>query len=122
MNTKTMMVALLVFLTLTGLSCDFILEAEATSVTVGEAFFIRATVEKTHNRCVYEAAEGFSFDASENITLIGRTEWEEVTGDVFQTWLKVEPKKTGTGYVKIWKNCSKDGYDEEVMAFEVLSR
>lgn len=115
---KTLLVLLMVFLTGVALSCDFKLEAESTQVNTGDAFYVRVTVIKDHNKCTLTSMDDYKFDA-ENLELLGMTEWEEISRNTFQVWVKVQAIETGEAFLKIWKNCSKEGYDEEILSFEI---
>ncbi len=102
-----------------GLSCDFRIEAESQTVTSGDEFYIRITVVQNHGtKCVLPSEDDYHFDA-ENMELLGMTEWEEIANSTLQTWLKVKATGTGEGWVKIWKNCLKEGYEEKVMTFTI---
>lgn len=102
-----------------GLSCNFTIEAESQTVAKGDEFYIRVTVVQDHGaKCVLPSEDEYQFD-SENLELLGMTEWEEVARYTLQTWLKVQATDEGDGWVKIWKNCQKQGYEEKVINFNI---
>ena len=113
---KTLILFSLLLLSVIVLSCDFKLEAETTQVNKGDEFYIRVTVIKDHNKCVLTSMDDYKFDA-EGLELLGMTEWKGISRNTFQTWVKAKATESGEGFFKIWKNCSKEGYDEEVLSF-----
>ncbi len=115
---KWFIVLLMIALTGVALSCDFILEAESTQVSKGDEFYVRVTVIKDHNTCVLTSMDDYKFDA-DNLDLLGMTQWQEISRNTFQVWVKVQALDAGNGFLKIWKNCSKEGYGEEVLSFEI---
>lgn len=115
---KGLILVVMLFLVGIALSCDFKLEAEATQVNVGDEFYVRVTVIKNHTKCTLKSMEDYKFDA-DNLDLLGMTQWQEISGNTFQVWVKVQAMDAGEGFLKIWKNCSKEGYDEEVLSFEI---
>jgi len=115
---KTLILFSLLLLSVIVLSCDFKLEAETTQVNKGDEFYIRVTVIKDHNKCVLTSMDDYKFDA-EGLELLGMTEWKGISRNTFQTWVKAKATESGEGFFKIWKNCSKDGYDEEVLLLEI---
>jgi len=115
---KWFIVLLMMALTGVALSCDFILEAESTQVSKGDEFYVRVTVIKDHNNCVLTSMDDYKFDA-DNLDLLGMTQWQEISRNTFQAWVKVQALDAGNGLLKIWKNCSKEGYGEEVLSFEI---
>lgn len=115
---KTIMILSLVLISLVALSCDFKLEVETTQISEGEEFYIRVTIIKDHNKCVLTSMDDYKFDA-DGLELLGMTGWQEISGNTFQTWVKAKAIESGEGYFKIWKNCSKEGYDEEVLLLEI---
>ncbi|MEA1883947.1 MAG: hypothetical protein U9N62_05430 [Thermotogota bacterium] len=115
---KGFIVLLMIALAGIALGCDFKLEAESTQVNTGDTFYVRVTVIKDHNKCTLTSMDDYKFDA-EKLELLGITEWQEISSNTFQTWIKVQAIDAGEGLLKIWKNCSKEGYDEEVLPFEI---
>lgn len=112
---KTIMILSLILISLVVLSCDFKLEVETTQIDEGEEFYIRITIIKDHNKCVLISMDDYKFEA-EALELLGMTGWKEISRNTFQTWVKAKAIESGDSYFKIWKNCSKEGYDEEVLS------
>lgn len=117
---KTMtIVFVLLLMTAIGLSCNFKIEAESQTVNSGDEFYLRITVVQDHGaKCVLPSNDEYQFDA-QNFELLGWTGWEEVANYTLQSWIKVKALDEGSGWVKIWKNCRKEGYDEQVMNFVI---
>lgn len=111
--------SLLLAITVVGLSCNFIIEAESQTVNSGDEFYIRVTVIQDHgSKCVLPSEDEYKFDA-ENIELLGMTAWEEVANSTLQSWVKVRAIDKETGWVKIYKTCQKQGYEEKVINFVI---
>jgi hypothetical protein len=102
-----------------GLSCNFTIEAESQTVSKGDEFYIKVTVLQDHgSKCTLPSEDEYNFDA-ENIELLGMTQWEEVAKYTLQTWVKVRALDEGDGWVRISKTCKKEGYDEELIQFNI---
>jgi hypothetical protein len=110
---------LLVFTSLIAWSCDFYFEAESKIVKLQESFYVKVTIVQTHNRCTLTSMEDYHFD-TKNVTILSKTAWKEVKPDVFEAWVKLESTQSGDGWIKIYKNCTKEGYQEEVFYFDII--
>lgn len=118
---KIVLTAFVFFITITYFfSCNFYMEAENTEVSSGQEFYVRVIVQKTHGaKCFLDDMdEDYNFTA-EGFDILGKTSWKEIQPYVFETWLKVVANDTDEGYVKIWKDCPKEGYEEKKIEFTV---
>lgn len=114
-----LVIILLLMTALIGMSCDFKIEAATQTINKGDEFYIKITVFQDHTfKCVLPSEAEYKFN-SENIKLLGMTEWEEISKNTLQTWLKVKALDYGDGWVKISKNCKKEGYEEKLINFEI---
>ena len=96
------------------LACEFSFNYERIEAPVGTEGKIGVQVEKTHARCTMEDTLDYQFDW-EHIQILGETDWEETTSEVYQKWFWVSLSSPGEGFLKISKTCSKEGYEEAVL-------
>ncbi|HNR63804.1 MAG TPA: hypothetical protein PKM99_05560 [Thermotogota bacterium] len=102
-----------------GAACDFYFEVASTSVSLKEVFYVKVTVVQTHNRCTLTSMDDYHFD-TDGFGILGKTAWKEIKPGVFETWLKVESIEKGDGWIKIYKDCTKEGYQEEVLSMSIV--
>lgn len=101
-----------------ALSCVFSFEPEAISGKVGDVVVIKVVVEKTHLRCTLDSMDDYHFEF-DNVQVLGETSWNQIDQYTYVKWFKLSLSEAGEGFVKIWKNCSKEGYDEAVLPVNV---
>jgi len=103
-----------------AMACNFYFEVESQEINSGEEFYVRVIVQKTHNRCTLDDMETDYKFVSDNMEIIGKTAWKEIQSNVYESWLKVEAGQTGEAFIKIWKDCPKEGYEEKLISFKVI--
>jgi hypothetical protein len=99
--------------------CEFFFsfdEITAPLATVGE---IGVRVQKTHGRCTLSGMEDYQF-GWEGIQILGETPWEEIDSNLYEKWFKISLSRIGSGYLKISKHCTKEGYEEAVVPITIL--
>lgn len=101
-----------------ALSCVFSFEPEVVSGKVGDIVIIKVSVEKTHWRCVLDSMDDYHFEL-ENVQVLGETSWNQIDSRIYEKWFKLSLSEAGEGFVKIWKNCTKEGYDEAILPVTV---
>ncbi|AKI96662.1 hypothetical protein [Kosmotoga pacifica] len=101
-----------------ALSCVFNFEPEVLSGNVGDIVIVRVDVEKTHRRCTLDSMDDYHFEF-ENVQVLGETPWNQVDEYNYQKWFKLCLSEAGEGFVKIWKNCTKEGYDEAILPITI---
>ena len=97
--------------------CNFYFSYDEIVAPLGVVGEIGVQVQKTHNNC-QEGLEDYHFESA-GIQILGETEWVEVARDTYEKWFSVSLAEEGDGYLKIWKNCSKEGYEEKVLPITV---
>ncbi|GAH27161.1 unnamed protein product [marine sediment metagenome] len=55
----------------------------------------------------------------EGIQILGETDWEEIGPQLYEKWFQVSLSSIGEGFLKISKDCSKEGYEEAVLPITV---
>lgn len=90
-------------------------EIEAPLGTTGE---IGVRVQKTHNNCTLPGTDEYEF-AWSGIQILDRTDWEDLGGGLYETWLLVSLSEVGDGGLTISKDCSKEGYEEKTLPIRV---
>ncbi len=90
-------------------------DVEAPLGTVGE---IGVRVQKTHNNCTLPGTDEYQF-AWSHIQVLDQTDWQDLGGGLYETWLLVSLAEVGDGGVTISKDCSKEGYEEKTLPIRV---
>ncbi len=95
-------------------ACNFYFSYDSISASIGTVGEIGIRVEKTHNKCTMTSTDEYLIQG-EGVQILGETEWEEVGAEVYEKWLQVSLSEVGDGFVKISKDCTKEGYQEAVL-------
>ena len=103
----------------TAIACEFQFNYSEISAPLGTVGEIGVRVQKTHNNCTLSSMDDYQF-SWENLQLLGETEWEEVGPNLYEKWFQVSLSQIGDGYLKISKDCTKEGYDEAILPITVL--
>lgn len=101
-----------------SLACEFTFNYESIKAPQGTVGDIGIRVYKTHNNCTLQTMDEYNFE-SEKIQILEESEWQEVERDVYEKWFKVLLSEKGDGYILIWKECSKEGYQEEKLPIKI---
>lgn len=110
----------LLAMTATVTACEFSFnysEIAAPLSTVGE---IGVRVQKDHNNCTLPSMDDYQF-MWENIQVLGETAWEEIGSNLYEKWFEVSLSEIGDGYLKISKDCTKEGYEEAGLPITILA-
>ncbi|MCK4391299.1 hypothetical protein KAX17_00145 [Candidatus Bipolaricaulota bacterium] len=115
-NALTISVTLVAVLTLSvvGWACDFFFNYEEITALIGTVGEIGVQAQKTHNNCTMTDPLDYQF-AWENLQILGETPWEEISPQLYEKWFKVSLSAPGEGFLKIFKTCSKEGYEEAIL-------
>ena len=113
------LVGLLLVGSVAAFGCNFYFSYDEIVAPLGVVGEIGVQVQKTHNNCP-EDLDDYHFE-SVGIQILGETEWVEVARDTYEKWFSVSLAEEGEGYLKIWKNCTKEGYEEAVLPITVTS-
>ncbi len=120
-----MKIKLLMFLAIilaaVSLSCEFTFSQEDLSGELGSEAIIKVTIHRDHNNCTMKSMDDYKFEF-QNVQLIKETAWKEVSRLTYEKWMIISLSNVGEGYVKIWKVCSKQGYEEGLLPVSVLPR
>lgn len=109
----------MVALALSAAACEFSFSFAAIEAPLGTVGEIGVRVQKEHNNCTLPSMGDYQFDW-ENIQLLGETAWEEIGSNLYEKWFQVSLSQIGDGYLRISKDCTKEGYEEAVLAISVL--
>ncbi|MCF8002054.1 MAG: hypothetical protein K9K76_09380 [Halanaerobiales bacterium] len=113
-----LVIVLLVFPVSTE-ACEFIFNFDRIEAPLGKMGEIRVRVYKTHNNCTLNGMEEYYFETS-NVQTLEETEWKEIEKNVYEKWFKVLLSEKGEGYLLIWKDCTKEGYEEKSLPINVI--
>jgi len=108
----------MVILPLSVLACEFTFNYDYIEAPVGTVGEIGIRVEKTHKKCTLDDPLDYQFDW-EGIQILGETDWERIEPQLYEKWFKVSLHSVGEGFLKISKDCSKEGYSEKVLPIKV---
>ncbi|MBN1859071.1 hypothetical protein JW848_07700 [Candidatus Bipolaricaulota bacterium] len=104
---------------LSAAACEFSFSYSVIEAPLGTVGEIGVRVQKEHNNCTLPSMDDYRFDW-ENIQILGETAWEEINANLYEKWFQVSLSQIGEGYLKISKDCTKEGYEEAVLAIRVL--
>ncbi len=99
-------------------ACEFTFNYDGIEAQIGTVGEIGVQVEKTHKKCTLDDPLDYQFEW-ENIQILGETEWEQTGPQVYEKWFKVSLSSAGEGFLKIFKDCSKEGYSEKILPIKV---
>ena len=100
-------------------ACEFLFNYNEITAPLGTVGEIGVRVQKTHSNCTLPSMDEYQF-AWENIQLLGETVWEEVGPNLYEKWFQVSLSQIGDGYLRISKDCTKEGYEEVILPITVL--
>lgn len=118
MKKITVLFFLLTMVLTAGFSCLFEIESEKSVYSAGEQAYIRMVVYKDHNNCTLSSMDEYYIEGT-NLTVQAKTDWKLIARNTYEIWVQVQFGSKGEAEIKIWKNCSKQGYEEEVLDFLV---
>ncbi len=101
-----------------GLSCNMSFEPSSISGKLGNLEVFEVTVIKDHNKCTLDSMDDYHFEF-ENLQVTGYTDWEQINFNTYKRYFQVSPSETGIGEVKIWKDCTKEGYEETILKITI---
>lgn len=101
-----------------ALACEFTFNYDRIEAPVGTVGEIGVRVEKTHQRCTMHDPLDYQFDWK-GIQILGETEWEKIGPQLYEKWFKVLLSSVDEGFLKISKDCSKEGYEEALLPITV---
>jgi len=105
---------------LSAAACVFTFSFDRIEAPLGTFGEIGVRVEKDHNNCTLPSMDDYQF-AWEGIQILGETEWEEVGSNLYEKWFQVSLSALGEGYLRISKDCTKEGYEEATLPITVLA-
>lgn len=104
---------------LSAAACEFSFNYGEIAAPLGTVGEIGVRVQKDHNVCTLPSMDDYQF-AWENIQILGETAWEEISPNLYEKWFQVSLSQIGDGYLKISKDCTKEGYEEAILPVTVL--
>ncbi len=118
---KTIILGILILSAIFGFACDFEFEVESTTVAQGSEFYVRVLLGQTHNRCTLPSFDDDIHFEAEGFELIAKTKWRLIDRYTYELWLQVRAENIGEGWIKVFKTCSRNGYEEEVFPLTVIA-
>ena len=112
------LVALALFALSVG-ACTFYFNYESISAPIGTVGEIGIRVQKTHAQCTLSSMDDYVIDG-EGIQILGETAWEDLGGGLYEKWVRVSLAQEGDGFLRISKNCTKEGYQEKLLPITSL--
>lgn len=103
----------------TAIACEFSFNYSEIAAPLSRVGEIGVRVQKDHKNCTLPSMDEYQFDW-ENIQILGETAWEEVDSGLYEKWFQVSLSQIGNGYLKISKDCTKEGYEEAILPISVL--
>ena len=117
---KRLMIIAVIFLSGFAFACNFSFEPTSVNGNLGDTAIIRVVVVKTHKNCSLSSMDEYHLEY-DGVQLLGETAWKQLNSTTYEKYLKVSLAEVGNGSVKIWKKCTKEGYEEKVMKVTVAS-
>jgi len=111
-------VLLLLLVAQTSLACEFTFNYESIEAPLATVGDIGIRVYKTHNNCTLQSMNDYHFE-SDKLQILEESEWQEIERNVYEKWFKVMLSEKGEGYILIWKECSKEGYEEKSLPIKI---
>jgi len=111
---------LLAAFALSASACEFYFNYESIAAPIGTVGEIGIRVQKTHAKCTLSSMDEYIIDG-EGIQILGETAWEDLGGDLYEKWVQVSLAEEGDGFLRISKDCTKEGYQEAVLSITALA-
>jgi len=111
---------LLAAFALSASACEFYFNYESIAAPIGTVGEIGIRVQKTHAKCTLSSMDEYIIDG-EGIQILGETAWEDLGGDLHEKWVQVSLAEEGDGFLRISKDCTKEGYQEAVLSITALA-
>ncbi len=108
----------MVMISLPSLACEFTFNYERIEASIGTVGEIGVRIEKTHQKCTMDDPLDYQFDWK-GIQILGETDWEEIGPQLYEKWFQVSLSSIGEGFLKISRDCSKEGYEEAVLPITI---
>jgi len=109
----------MVMVSLPSLACEFTFNYERIEAPIGTVGEIGVRIEKTHQKCTMDDPLDYQFDWK-GIQILGETDWEEIDPQLYEKWFQVSLSSIGEGFLKISRDCSKEGYGEAVLPITII--
>ena len=116
----TVLLAVLNLFVYTASACEFLFSYEQITAPIGTVGEIGVRVQKTHPRCTMDDPLDYQF-TWEHLQILGETEWQVVGPELYEKWFKVSLSTLGEGFLKISKDCTKEGYEEAILPVTVTA-
>jgi len=108
----------LLIIGLAASACEFSFNYAEVVAPLGVVGEVGVRVYKEHKNCTLPSMDDYVFE-SKNIQILGETAWETIDRNVYEKWFQVSLATLGDGFLKISKDCSKQGYEEAVLPITV---
>lgn len=104
--------------TIRGEACVFYFNYQEIDAPLGIMGTIAVRVHKDHQNCSMGSDMDFFLDWS-NIQVLEETPWTEVGRDLYEKRLRVVLSEIGSGYMLLYKDCEREGYEEKRLPITV---
>jgi len=111
--------ALLAAFAISASACTFYFNYESIAAPIGTVGEVGIRVQKTHAKCTLSSMDEYVIDG-EGIQILGETAWEDLGGQLYEKWVQVSLAQEGDGFLRISKDCTKEGYEEKVLPIAAL--
>ncbi len=104
----------------TALGCDFVFSYRSITAPLGTSGEVGIRVQKTHANCTLPNPYDYGLSTA-GVQILGETPWKEVGPGVIEKWVLLSLAEVGDGYLKVFKTCTKEGYEEGVLPIKVTA-
>ena len=109
---------LLLFLPVISTACHIELKADKSNIKPGDIVSITVTSVKEHRKCSL-SDDDYSFELSDNATLLNKDTWTEAKRGVFTNTYKIRVNKPGLFTFRVYRECNKKGISEGKFSYQV---
>lgn len=104
----------------TALGCDFLFSYKSITAPLGTSGEVGIRVYKTHANCTLPAPYDYGLSTA-GVQILGETPWKEIQPGVIEKWVLLSLAEVGDGHLKVFKTCTKEGYEEGVLPIQVTA-
>jgi len=112
------MYGLLLFIPVISTACHIELTTDNDHIKPGDIVSITVTSIKEHRNCEL-SDDDYSFELSNNATLLNQGTWTEIRRGVFTNTYKIRVDNNGTLDFRVYRECSKKGISEGNLSYQV---
>jgi len=107
-------------LAVSAFGCEFVFSHDRIVAPLGTWGEVGIRVYKTHTRCTLPSPDAYVITV-QGAQVLAESPWRQVQPNVLEKWVVLSLAQVGSGYLKIAKTCTKEGYEEAVLPLEVTA-